>query len=720
MRDIRPGSRSSFRLIALAVSAISISTLTVGPAPLHAEGGVSFHDIAADPASGITYRRAPSASNDKFDAIKRDPPYTADKRFDTPLKARGAPGVALFDYDGDGDLDIYVANGPGADNPLYSNQLVETGSVSFVDVAAEAGVAAMDHDSTGVCFGDIDNDGDHDLLVVGIVDPDRLFENDGDGTFTDISASSGIGEADVRVSSGCSMGDVNGDGLLDLTISNTFDNWDTFRGVLEEPFVYNQHNQLWLNQGDNVFTDASEASGINDLAGFPPGVDDAAGLSWAAALADIDQDGDLDYLTADDQGGIPPAATGGVDRGLLHLFENDGSGSFTDVSVEAGTNHWGSWMGLSFGDYDCNGTMDFFATNFGDYQPVGVPEPGREPSRWFLNNGDGTFEDPGVDDLVTTPFGWGTSTADYDNDGDLDVIFHGAHDVGPGIEAGNPGVILRNPDCSADFVPDFEALADSTDHNRRTVHGMAMGDLDQNGFLDIVSVSNLDIPEEIPLTPHRPLDSPFDDTAFFVLTFEPNAQGELAWNGNEYDDGTLSVELNDGANGNGSVAIELRGSVGTTRHGRVNRDGIGAVVRFRPDGDRWVTQPVVGGSSYASQDALAAHFGLGGAEKGLVEVLWPGGARNRLYNVRAGERIVFPEIPCGFDAYDTQWDYLGCVTLALDELVEAGVLNHFQRVRFLMSALRARKSTMQPICSAQAELWTEEEALFRELSGATR
>ena len=705
--------RSPLPLVAALVSAIVVA----GPAELDAEGGVSFHDLAADPASGITYRRAPSASNAKFDAIKNDPPYTPAKRLDTPIKARGAPGVALLDFDGDGDLDVYVTNGPGADNALYSNQLAETGSVGFADVAAAAGVAAIDHDSTGVCFGDVDNDGDHDLLVVGIVDPNRLFENQGDGTFRDISVPSGLAAGPIRSSTGCSMGDVNGDGLLDLSISNAYDDWTTFRGVLADPFLYNQHDELWLNRGGNRFENVSAAAGFEDLAGFPPGAEGSAGLTWAAALVDIDQDGDVDYLTANDQGGIPPAANGGVDRGLIHLFENDGRGHFTDRSVEAGTNHWGSWMGLSFGDYDCDGTIDFFGSNFGDYQPVGTPEPGREASRWFLNNGDGTFEDPGVGELVTTPFGWGTSTGDYDNDGDLDVIFHGGHDVGPGIEAGNPGVILRNPGCSARFVPDLEALAGSTDHNRRIVHGMALGDLDGNGFLDIVSVSNLDIPEEIPLLTQRPLGSPFDATAFFVFNFEPDDQGDLVWNGNVYDDGTLAVELNDGANGNGSIEVLLRGSVGLTKRARVNRDGIGAVVRFRPRGGPWVTQPVVGGSSYASQDALAAHFGLGDEELGLLEVQWPGGVRNRLYNVRAGEHVVFPEIPCSFDGFTTQWGYLGCLTRSLDDLVDHGVLSHVERVRFLMSALRARASTLEPVCSAGAALWSEEEALFRELAG---
>jgi hypothetical protein len=157
-------------------------------------GGVTFHDIAAGGGAGISYRRVRSATQAIFDLLKTKDPYTFDDLFSSPVKARGAPGVAMFDFDGDGDLDIYVTNGPGRANSLYSNQLRETGQLSFMDVAAGAGVAATDQDSTGVCYGDIDNDGDHDLLVLGRSEPNRLFKNLGDGTFADITAGSGLGE----------------------------------------------------------------------------------------------------------------------------------------------------------------------------------------------------------------------------------------------------------------------------------------------------------------------------------------------------------------------------------------------------------------------------------------------------------------------------------------------------------------------------------------------
>ena len=129
-----------------------------------------------------------SSTDAIFDELKRQPAYTFNDLFATPIKPRGAPGVAILDDDGDDDLDLYVTNGPGACNSLYANQLTERGQLTFVDVAATAGVCATEQDGTGVCFGDVENDGDEDLLVLGRMDPNRLFENRGDGTFADIRA----------------------------------------------------------------------------------------------------------------------------------------------------------------------------------------------------------------------------------------------------------------------------------------------------------------------------------------------------------------------------------------------------------------------------------------------------------------------------------------------------------------------------------------------------
>ncbi|HEY4687870.1 MAG TPA: CRTAC1 family protein [Anaerolineae bacterium] len=668
--------------------------LSVASVAVASSGGVTFQDIAAGGGAGITYHRVESPSDALFDALKQQPVYTFNDLAITPFTPRGAPGVALLDFDRDDDLDIYVTNGPGANNSLYSNQLKETGQVTFVDVAAAAGVGALDQDSTGVCFGDIDNDGDEDLYVLGNNEPNRLFENQGNDTFTDITLPSGTGGGQ-RTSSSCAMGDANGDGLLDIVVANTYNNWNHLLPYFGMPFVLNEHNQLFLNSGGNVFVDASAASGLESLAGLPPEFAGAAGITWAIAMVDYDLDGDVDVIAADDETLL--FVGGDQHHGFIRIFQNDGTGHFTDVTFAANMNRVGQWTGLSFGDVNCDGHMDIFGSNAGDYgltplAPLFQYQLGTLTSRWFLGQPDGTFTDPGVGALIAMPFGWGTSMTDYDNDGDTDIIYYGGSDAGPYVEASNPGAILQNQNCSATFRRDAAALAGSANHTRRTVQGLAVGDVNNDGFVDIVSVSNFDKPEPIPLVPFPvAYGSPFDADARYVPTFLPTEiPGVFVWSGIEFPDGSLAVEANSGDNDNNWVTVNVLGTAGVTSGGRVNRDGIGAVVKFTPKHGATVIQPILGGSSHASQDSLTANFGLGNAKKGTVEVLWPGGVRNRLYDVHKFERVVFPEIPCSFDGdWARPRDYVSCVRTSLDELVEAGVLNRVERARFFVSALLA-------------------------------
>jgi hypothetical protein len=361
-------------------------------------------------------------------------------------------------------------------------------------------------------------------------------------------------------------------------------------------------------------------SGIQKLALLPPNAAGAATISWSIALVDIDLNGKLDLVHADDQGAILIAKYGGIDRGYIHVFRNDGTGKFTDVTPAVGMNRQGQWMGLAFGDLNCDGHMDLFGSNFGDWALTNFPIPhevGDFSSRWFLGRGDGTFSDVGVGELKATPFGWGVSMADYDNDGDTDIISYGGLDIGPYVEAGDAGTIYQNQNCTARFKYDTTALAGSTNHRRRVVQGLATGDLNGDGFVDIVTVSNADYPEPIPLARYSAeYGSPFDQIAAFVPTFRPVAQGEFVWNGFQATDGTLSVEINSGGNGNGWAAVKLRGSVGTIEGARSPRDGIGALVFFTPQGGKTVMRPVMGGGSYASQDSLEGIFGLGAAREG--------------------------------------------------------------------------------------------------------
>lgn len=691
---VRNGAVRRLLASVLAVAVCS-STAKAGGA-----GGVTFRDIAADAGSGLDYARQESPRDALFDALKAQPVLLFSEAPMIPMKSHGAPGVLIFDYDGDGDQDMYVTNGPGAPNALFANQLQESGTLAFIDVAGSAGVAAVDLDGTGACFGDIDNDGDEDLYVLGTGMPNRLFENDGAGAFVDISAGSATGGGDLNPSS-CSMGDVNGDGLLDIVVANTWSSWND-RFEIFDAFGDIEHNQLFVNEGNNVFADRSAISGIRDLSGFPAELRGSAGITWAIAMVDYDQDGDADIVMVDDQGEVLDPAHGGFDRGMIHLMQNDGTGTFTDVNVEAGLNRGGAWMSLSFGDLNADGNMDMFVTNLGDYMFTLVPRPfpytlGSFASRWFLGRSDGSFSDPGVGALLATPFGWGGIMTDYDNDGDTDIIYQGGLDVGPFVEASNPGVVLRN-NGAAGFEYDLDALAGSTNHSRRNVQGVAGGDLNNDGFVDIVSVSSFDIPEPLPLVPyHVDYGSANDASAFFFPSFTPVSSSEFVWNGMEPVDGSLSVEISSAGNGNHWASVHLMGTVGLTSRGRVNRDAIGAVVRFTPEGGKPVMRPVLGGASYASQDSLVVNLGMADAHKGMLDVLWPGGVRNRFYGLHASEQLVLPEIPCSYDAdWNSRHSYRHCVTRALKELTRAGKLGHGLGKRLMKSAIRAFAEARRP------------------------
>ncbi|MEM8964409.1 MAG: CRTAC1 family protein [Acidobacteriota bacterium] len=684
------------RVVGLCIS------LSVVAVPLVADGGVVYQDVSAE--VGISFERVRSPEHATVEVLalqSLDEPMALADAVVIPQMTGGYPGVAIFDYDGDGDLDVYAANGPGAANSLFQSQLADSGVLSFVDVADAAGVTAIEQDSAGVCFGDLDNDGDHDLVVLGRHDENRLFANLGNGTFAQVVAS-GI-EGGTRWSSSCAVGDVDGDGLLDVAVANFGDTTDS-QIIYVVPFDLSEHNQLFRNEGGMSFADISAASGFENTAGLTAGFDGGPTPSWAISIVDLDMDGDQDVIWADDQIALPTEAAGGLDRGLIQVFLNDGAGVFT-ASPILGPGRVGTWMALAFGDLDCNGTLDVYASNFGDYAAgqLGNPTPlGTLGSRWFLGNGDGTFTDPGVGGLISTPFAWGTGIYDYDNDGDLDILAHGGLDTGWTTIADNPGTVMQNQGCSGSFVYDTAAVPDDptcldaggqpiagcTFHTRRNVRGLAIGDLDQNGFNDVVTLANLVSTPPLPL-----IDAPqdfggvLDTSALFVPVFAVGPTGAV-WSGLWPEPGDLVLELaND--NGNSWAAVSVRGSIDDVAGAVVNRDGIGAVVTFTAIGGNTVIQPILGGSSHVSQHSLERIFGLGDASLGVVEVLWPGGVKNRFYGIRPGERLTLPEIPCSYDTEDGILDYLACVIPALGELRDAGIVDQPLGARLLGSALLA-------------------------------
>jgi hypothetical protein len=482
------------------------------------------------------------------------------------------------------------------------------------------------------------------------------------------------------------MGDVNGDGFLDIVVVNTFPDQNLLP-IFVEPFALNSPNQLYLNQGNGTFTDVSDASGFTQMDGFPPG---AGTISWSVAMVDIDEDGDVDILQADDQGGFPTSKYGGLDRGYIWIFENDGTGQFTGQPLALNDQSAGSWMGLGFGDVNCDGTLDILGSNFGDYNlPVlGAPyQLGDQTTRLHLGNGDGTFSDTGVGSLGASAFGWGSAVFDHDNDGDSDLLYHGSLEMHIALLADNPGVLLSNDGCGQSFS--LESSAFTVDHSRRNVHGVAIGDLNDDGFNDIVSVSNLTAPSFAPLVPSPvAYGSVFDPTGVFVPTFAPTPQG-LVWSGLEYQPGDLKVEIASG-NDNHWVSISTLGTVGITTGGQTNRDGIGAVVSFTPWRGETVKTPVQAGSTFLSQHSLELGFGLGDKRRGMAEILWPGGVRNRLYGMRHSEQLRLPEIPCSFDAtWPSFGSYFFCVRSALDELEDAHLVSRRLKARLFGSAIVA-------------------------------
>ena len=685
-----------------------------------ADGGVTHTDIAANGSAGINYSREPSSAWSLFqDIADKIPTFTFFDVANFPLKSRGSPGTAVADFDGDGDLDIYVTNGPEAANSLFSSQLKETGQVTFINLGALSGAGAISQNSSGVCNGDIDNDGDQDLLVLGMNEPNILYRNNGNGTFTDITQLGSIGDNLDRGSTSCSFGDVNGDGLLDVAIANAWSGCITGLvgqqcglehqvPITVEPFRFDDHNELHMNLGGGNFVDMSLQSGILNTSGYRPPNDGAPSVTWAISLVDLDQDGDLDLVTGDDQGGIRSFEAGGVTHGILHIFENDGNGFFTDISIEAATDVSGAWMGLSFGDLNCDGEMDLFSTNIGDYARTILPNPakistlGLLATRFLLRQSDGTYIDPGAPaSVIASSFGWGQNIYDYDNDGDQDILYHGGMDFGPFVDASNSGVLWSNQGCTADFTAN-RTHESATDHRRRNVHGMATGDFDNNGFMDIVSVSNFDIPQDVSLKQWGALyGGPYDDTGWvetFIATppFGPGTpvdQFALKWNPATHlalTDGTLSVELNNGENGNNWIKVDTVGTVGITDDGVVNRDGYGAVIHFKPKNMPQTLKPVVSGESYASSHSDVIGFGMADERSARIDVLWPGGVRNRLHFAKKNRTVTFPEIPCSIDAQDMNFvQYLHCVNTSLNDIKAAKLITRYQKMKFKLSAIIA-------------------------------
>ncbi len=483
-------------------------------------------------------------------------------------------GVAFFDYDNDGWLDILVLCGsrygdPPADasNRLYRNNRDGT----FTDVTAKAGLLRTGY-AQGVTIGDFNNDGFDDLFLT-YWGRNVLYRNNGDGTFTDVTKQAGLLGSEDRFGAGCTWIDYDRDGQLDLFVANYlgFDMATVPRagaskscntqGLFCGPrgLPYGRHI-LYHNNGDGTFTDVSEASGVSKAEG---------GYGLTVVAADFDNDGWPDIYVACDS---TPAL----------LFRNNHDGTFTERALENGAalsddGMVQAGMGLGIGDVRLQGSLDVFKTHYANDTPA-----------LYVNDGKGNFRDLTLRSglAVETRFvNWGTGVADLDNDGNPD-IFCVTGGIYPELRASylTPRVIFRNLG-KGQFEEMLGQAGPGVDapHSSR---GCAFGDFDNDGDVDIVIVNHNEPP---------------------------------------------SLLRNDVSGANHWVKFKLVGV-------ESNRSAIGARVTVRYGG-KVQAQEVLAQSSYLSVSDSRLHFGLGAAAVADVEIRWPNGRVEKIAGVEA-DRLV--------------------------------------------------------------------------------
>ncbi len=515
--------------------------------------GGSFTDIGED--AGLEFRHANGRSGRKY--------------FIEPLGS----GVALLDYDRDGDLDVYAVNGaslPGADYPepprnaLFRND----GSGRFKEVTDAAGVGDTGY-GLGCGVADYDGDGHVDIYVTNY-GPNVLYRNRGDGTFQDITHDAQVGGEDLSAS--CAFLDVDGDGFLDLYVVNyvQFDPATNPVCTHGEVVTYctpkvleGASDRLYRNRGDGTFEDVTQLSGV-----YLP---DSKGLG--VATGDLDNDGDTDIFVACDT--TPDL-----------LYRNDGTGAFEEhglfaaVAISREALAYGG-MGVATADFDNDGWLDVGVTNFQDQ------------TNFMHRNVDGVYFqdvsfDTGVGAVSLPMLGWDVEFADFDQDGRLDMFVANGH-LDDNVQAYDPMGRYAQPDhlYLAQADGSFQLLDDPAITTPRPSRGTAAGDIDGDGDIDLI-----------------------------VTTLE----------------GPLAVLRND-LRGGHRLTLALDGAA-------PNISAMGARVRLTAN-DVTQTREVHGGSGYLSQSDTRLHFGLGTATTvERIDITWPDGTLQTLGPTSADQTLV--------------------------------------------------------------------------------
>ena len=503
-------------------------------------------------------------------------------------------GAAFADIDNDGDLDVYIVNIPGpfgvtprspARNALYRNN----GDGTFTDITKTAGVGDIGY-GMGCVFADYNGDGHLDFYVTNY-GPNVLYRNNGDSTFTDVTDAAGVG---CKLwSTGAAFADTDADGDLELYVCNyvTYDlakleemKAESLQSGKPVPSALNPHvfepqdNVFYRNNGDGTFTDVTAEAGVAA----------AGGRSMQAVFSDFDGDNDLDLYVAND-------------TTVNHAYLNNGDGTFTDVSDDSWAADFRGSMGVTTGDYDNDGDTDIFMSHWVDEENAlyrnllkeGIEnvEDGsmqkdvhaQKPLSNVLRKTSIRFVDESYSAMLAEvsikQIGWGTSLFDYDNDGDLDIFVANGSTF---QELHRPEVLIAQQDAlfrnnGDETFTDVSAEAGIAQLPLRVGRGTTFGDYDNDGDVDIFIVNN-----------HAP------------PTLLRNEAAGMNW---------LHVKLH----GTGA-----------------NRNAIGAKIRLKT-ANAVQMREICAGESYLSSNSYLAEFGLGAATKiEWLEVTWPNGETQRM------------------------------------------------------------------------------------------